>query len=183
MIIRGSGIVAFLLLASATIWGLLVSTGLLGPWVKVKGLTFFHESVGLAALLATIVHLTALGFDEYIPFGPYQLFVPGASTWQPLATAFGVAAFYALALVSMSFYAKRWIGQARWRAIHFLAFGTFAAALVHGLLAGTDRANPAVFAMYVASAVAVIGLIAVRGATAAGKTPATPRRNRASEPS
>ncbi|RPI23282.1 MAG: hypothetical protein EHM57_04200 [Actinobacteria bacterium] len=162
MLIRGSGVVAFMLLAAAAIWGLLVSTGILGPVVKAKGLTWFHESIGIAALLATAVHMTAVGMDEYVAFGPRELFVPGASTWQPLATAFGVTAFYSLVVVSVSFYVKRWIGQARWRAIHYLAFGTYVAALSHGLMAGTDRTHPVVFGLYVASAVLVAALIAVR---------------------
>lgn len=183
MMIRGSGIVAFMLLAAATIWGLLVSTGILGTAVKAKGLTWFHESIGLAALLATGVHLTALGMDEYVEFGARELFVPGASSWQPLATALGVMAFYALTVVAFSFYVKKWIGQARWRAIHYLAFGTFVAALAHGIMAGTDRNHPAVLGLYMASAVLVIALVALRAvAGAKQRAPAPSSRPRTTEP-
>lgn len=162
LVIRGSGLAAFGLLAGATIWGLLMSTKLLGGAVKAKPLNYFHESLGLGALLATVVHLTALAMDDYIEFGAMEIFVPGASTWRPAAVALGVMALYSLAIVSLSFYAKRWIGQGAWRAIHFLGFGAFLAALLHGVLAGTDTGHPLVLAMYIISGALVFGLMAVR---------------------
>jgi DMSO/TMAO reductase YedYZ heme-binding membrane subunit len=166
IVTRGSGVVAFALLAVATIWGLLLSTGVLRQAVKPKGLTFLHESLGLASLLATGVHMTALGLDEFIEFGPQEIFVPGASAWRPLATALGVMAFYGVAVVSMSFYVKKWIGNAAWRTLHYLSFGTFLAALVHGVMAGTDRSHPVVFAMYAGAGAVVALLLVVRVATA-----------------
>ena len=165
IVIRGSGFVAFALLAAATIWGLLLSTKLLGGAVKPKGLTQFHESLGLGALVATVVHMVALSVDDYIEFGVRELFVPGASAWRPLATALGVMAFYATVIVSLSFYAKRWIGQSRWRAIHYLGFGTFLSSLLHGIFAGSDRGHPVVLGIYVASLAVVIALLAVRSLT------------------
>lgn len=162
LIIRGSGLVAFGLLWAATAWGLLLSTNLVRPIVKAKPLTFAHESLGLGALLATIVHLVALGVDDYVEFGPAELFVPGMSEWRPVAVALGVMAFYGLAVVSLSFYFKKWIGNATWRTIHFGAFGSYLAALIHGLTAGTDTAHPTVLAMYIMSGVTVASLVAVR---------------------
>ena len=162
IVIRGSGLVAFALLAAATIWGLLLSSKLLGRRVKAKPLAFTHESVGLGALLATVVHMVVLAVDEYVEFGAVELLIPGTSTWEPLATAFGVMAAYAVTVVSLSFYLKRWIGQEAWRAIHFLGFGGFVAALIHGVTAGTDTTHPAVMAMYVLSGALVAGLVAAR---------------------
>lgn len=173
IVIRGSGLVAFALLAMATIWGLLVSSKLLGRAVKAKPLTYFHESLGLGSLLATGVHLTALAVDDYIEFGAREIFIPGMSTWEPLATAFGVMAFYAVAVVSLSFYFKRWISQQTWRSIHFLGFGAFLAALIHGIVAGTDSGHPAVLALYVTSGSLVFGLMTIR-ALISGSEPARP---------
>lgn len=161
-IIRGSGIAAYVLLSAATIWGLLISTKVLGRAAKAKGMMAFHESAGIAALLATVVHLVALSVDEYVEFGLRELFVPGASTWEPMAVAFGITAFYSIFIVTASFYIKQWIGQAWWRSLHFLSFGAFIAATVHGVVAGTDTENPLVWATYVAMSVAVLLLLVVR---------------------
>lgn len=167
IVIRGSGLVAFALLSVTTIWGLLLSTKLFGRAVKAKPLSYFHESLGLGALLATIVHMVALAADNYIEFGARELLIPGASTWEPVATALGVMAAYAVAVVSLSFYLKKWVGHETWKAIHFLGLGAYLSALIHGITAGTDSAHPAVMAMYVASGALVFGLLAVRLITSA----------------
>ena len=85
LVIRGSGVVAFALLSAATIWGLLVSTKLLGRWVKAKPLTWFHESLGIGALLATLVHVLVLSFHDFLEFSWAEILVPGLSDWRPLA--------------------------------------------------------------------------------------------------
>ena len=171
-VVRGSGIAAYLMLAAATLWGLLTSTKVLGRAVKMKGMAWFHESVGLASVLATGVHLGALALDDYIEFGPRELLVPGAATWEPVGVAMGVMAFYGAALVSFSFYLKSLIGQRAWRTIHFMAFGTFIAATAHGVMVGTDSGSPFAFGMYVGFSVAVGLLLVVRVVVA--HSPAAP---------
>jgi hypothetical protein len=162
MLIRGSGIVAFALLTAATIWGLLVSSRLLGRLVKAKTLTWFHESLGIGALLATLVHVGVLSIDDYLDFTWPELLVPGLSDWRPMAVAMGIAALYGLLLVSSSFYLKRWIGQKAWRAIHFSSIGVFVASLLHGVWAGTDAGAPMMIGLYLGSAVVVFSLIGFR---------------------
>lgn len=162
MVIRGSGIVAFALLSASSIWGLLVSTEVLGRAVKAKPVTWFHESLGLGAVIATTVHMVALTMDQYVEFGWADVLVPGMASWNSMAASFGVMAFYGLAIVSLSFYMKGVIGQKAWRTIHFLAFGTFLAALVHGIMAGTDSGHPAVVALYFGSALLIVALVAIR---------------------
>jgi hypothetical protein len=162
MLIRGTGLVAYLMLAASTIWGLALSSKLFIRIVKAKPLTWLHEGLAVGALLATGAHLFFLWSDDFVEFGPRELLVPGASTWEPLAVAFGIVAFYAALVVSVSFYVKKWIGQAAWRTIHFLAFGTFAAAALHGVMAGTDTQHPAVLSMYVATVALVVLLLVVR---------------------
>lgn len=177
VVIRGSGLVAYGLLAASTIWGLMVSTKVFGRAVKAKPLTWFHESLGLGALIATGVHMVALTMDQYVEFGWIDVLVPGVATWNPTAVALGVTAFYGLAVVTLSFYVKGIIGQKAWRTIHFLAFGTFVSALIHGIMAGTDTGHPLVTGLYFASGVLVVWLLALRVVQqrSAGDPP-TPRR-------
>ena len=174
LIIRGSGLAAFGLLAASTIWGLLVSSGVLGRLVKAKPLTYMHESLAVGAILATIVHLAALSVDQFIEFGWRELFVPGASSFQPMWVALGIIAFYGMVIVSASFYVRKHIGQKAWRYIHFGAFGIYLATAVHGLMAGTDSANQYVQAMYIGTTAMVIGLTALR--VAAGGAKSRPKR-------
>ncbi len=181
MAIRGSGIVAFLLLAGSTIWGLLISTKVLGRAVKAKGVAWFHESLGIASLVATGVHMYFLFNHDYIDFGYRALFVPGASSWRPLAVAFGVIAFYLMLVISFSFYVKKWIGQNAWRTIHMMSFGTFLGAGIHGVFSGTDTSHPVMIGMYIGSLAIVGTLLAIRIAQAAApersaRAPRTPKK-------
>ncbi|MEN8113274.1 MAG: hypothetical protein ABFS21_02705 [Actinomycetota bacterium] len=161
-VIRGSGIVAFGLLTASLVWGLMVSSKVLGRAVKAKGLQWLHESLGLGALLATVVHVVAVWLDEFIEFTWLDILLPGAAEWEPLATALGVVGLWTLAIVSLSFYVKRWIGQSAWRFMHYLSFGAFLAALSHGAIAGTDTGNPMLVGLYLSSLVAVVMLTAIR---------------------
>ena len=179
--IRGSGLAAFGLLGASMIWGLLVSGKMLGRAVKAKGLQWLHESLGLAAVVATLVHMIALSMDEFIDFTWLDILVPGVSTWEPLATSLGVVAFWTMVAVSFSFYLKKRIGQSAWRSIHYMSFGAFAAALAHGIMAGTDTLNPWVAGGYAAAAVSVLLLTIIRivGASTPTKSTGAPPRERA----
>ena len=167
MAIRGSGIIAYLLLAASTIWGLLISTKVLGRAVKAKPVTWFHESLAIGSLVATGIHMYFLFNHDYIDFGYRALFVPGASSWRPFAVALGVVTLYATFVITMSFYAKKWIGQSTWRAIHMMSFGTFVGAALHGVLSGTDTGHPVVTGMYVATSALVLLLLVIRIAQSA----------------
>lgn len=162
MVIRGSGIVAFAALSAATIWGLLVSTKLLGKLVKAKPLTWFHESLGIAALVATAVHVGVLSIHDYLDFTWAEILVPGVSDWRSGAVALGVVALYGLAIVVGSFYIKKHIGQKTWRLVHFAGLGVFLASLLHGITAGTDTRTPLMLGLYVGSAFAVAALVGFR---------------------
>ena len=174
LVIRGSGVVAFALLSAATIWGLLVSTKLLGRWVKAKPLTWFHESLGVGALLATLVHVLVLSFHDFVEFSWAEILFPGLSDWRPMAVTAGIGAFYGLVLVSTSFYFKRWIGQKAWRTIHFASFGVFVTSLVHGIWAGTDTSRPLMIGFYLGSAIVVFSLLALRIAGETSRTSSPP---------
>ncbi|NIA25491.1 MAG: hypothetical protein GWP04_07955 [Gammaproteobacteria bacterium] len=136
--VRGSGLVAFALLAAATLWGLLISSKMLAHAVSTKNTTYVHETLSIGSLLATVIHVVALLTDDYVGFGLRDVLVPGASTWEPVAVALGIVALYGMALTSFTFYVRRRIGQRVWRGVHYLAYGVFSAALIHGIEAGTD---------------------------------------------
>jgi len=172
LIIRGSGIAAFALLSAATIWGLLVSTKLVGSVVKAKPLTWFHESLAIGALVATFVHVGVLSVHEFLPFTWGEILVPGLASWRPMAVGLGIVAFYGVTVISLSFYFRRWIGQKMWRLVHFGSFGVFLAALLHGIQAGTDTDSPIMLGLYAGCAVAVFVLAAQR------VVPGDRRRNR-----
>lgn len=178
ILIRTTGFVAYAFLSAAAIWGLLVSTKILGRNASPKSMTYVHESLSMAAILATIGHLGFLYLDDFVEFGPRELLVPGASGWRPTAVALGIFAFYGLVVITASFYVRTRIGQRRWRLLHFASFGVFVSALAHGITAGSDTGTLFATVLYSASATAVLFLVVLRGflVRAASSAPATRRQ-------
>lgn len=160
MLIRASGLIAYVLLSASVIWGLVLA----GRLVKrsPKSLNYLHESLSVGALVATVAHVLFLSVDRFVEFDWDELLVPGRSDWHPIAVAFGIVALYGMFLVSLSFYLRKQIGQRFWRGLHYSSFGIWAATVVHGLLAGTDRFEPWVLGLYASTAAAVLMLIGLR---------------------
>ena len=154
---RSGGIIAWLLLASSVVVGLVLSTRILGRLPTPAWLTDVHRFLGGLALVFTGVHLAGLVADSYTHFGPASLLVPFASSWKPMATAWGVVALYLLLAVELTSLAMRHIPRRLWRGVHFSSFALFLVASVHGATAGTDATNVA----YRWSAVVLVALATI----------------------
>lgn len=159
---RGSGFTAFLLLSAATVAGLALSmrwATTRWPGVLTNDL---HRRMTTLALWMTGLHVLMLLVDSKSGVGLAGALVPFASSYRPLATTLGGLALYTLLTVLVSTRYRTQIGYRRWRQIHGLAFATYAAALLHGLLAGTDAGTPLSIFVYLTSATLVGGLILIR---------------------
>jgi predicted ferric reductase len=159
---RAGGLVAYGLLAASTVWGLAVSTRLLGRWPAPGWTLDLHRYLAGLALTFTGVHTVALLLDSYIHFDLVDLLVPLVAGWRPAAVAWGVIAAYLLVAVEATSLARRRLPHRLWRRIHLAAFPLLVAATTHLLTAGSDRANPAVLAMLAATAGAIIFLLLFR---------------------
>lgn len=159
---RASGIVAFGLLWLSTVLGLGI-TSRAGdalaprPWVFET-----HKFTSLLALVFAAGHALALIPDPWTDFRLPDLVVPGLASYRPPAVALGVLGLYGTAVSAASFYVKRRLGHRAWRALHYLTFGAFAAALYHGAFAGTDSGLAWVRWMYIAAFWSVLCLSAYR---------------------
>jgi len=161
-IARSSGIVAWILVAAAVIWGLLLTTRLLGGRAAPKWLLDLHRSLGGMAVTFTSFHLVGLVADNYTHFGPTEILVPLASAWRPFPVALGVVAMYLLAAVEVTSLMMRRMPRRWWRGVHVSSFAVFWLASIHGILAGTDRTNPVLRVAYLAAATLVVFLTVFR---------------------
>lgn len=160
MLIRASGLIAYVLLSASVVWGLVLAGKLVQR--SPKSLNYLHESLSVGALVATVIHVLFLSVDRFVEFEWEELLVPGRSDWRPVAVSFGILAFYGMFLVSISFYLRKQIGQRAWRGLHYSSFGIWTATLVHGVMAGTDRFEPWVIVLYASTAAAVLVLLGLR---------------------
>ncbi len=151
-IARSSGIVAWVLVTAAVIWGLLLTTRLLGGRPAPKWLLDLHRFLGGLAVIFVGVHLLGLVADTYTTFGFAEILVPFASAWKPLPVALGVVALYLLVAVEATSLAMKRIPRRWWRYVHLSSFGVFWLATIHGVTAGTDATQPLLWIAYVLAA-------------------------------
>src|SRR5215212_87910 len=147
--VRASGLVAFLAATGAIVLGARgpARLPLGGLSARVYAL---HRALGIAAVLATAVHLVSLWLDEFIEFTVSQLvLVPWTSSYEPFGMTLGWLAMLFLILAASSGALRRLLPG--WRVVHTISYLTFALGLVHGLLAGTDAGSPLALAFYLAT--------------------------------
>ena len=135
---RACGVVAWALLTLSVLWGLAVSTRLLGKKAPPAWLLDLHRFLGGLSVCFVALHLVGLWADSYVHFGPAQLFVPFTSRWHAGAVAWGIAAFYVLIAIELTSLAMRRLPRAVWLHVHRTSFVLYAFATIHALSAGTD---------------------------------------------
>jgi len=153
-ITRASAFVAFGCYTLVVAWGVLLSSRFWRPVAPQLG---FHRFLGSLGLVAVGTHITTLMLDHYAHV--YLSSLAGLDP-RPGVVVGAVALWLALAL-PLSFRLKRagLMTQRAWRGLHYAGYLMWAAALVHGIMSGTDTRSPWALAFY-GSAAAVVGAAA-----------------------
>ena len=153
---RASGLLAYALLTTSLLAGLVLKARPFGAALRPATVTDLHRFLALLGLGAVTLHGAALLLDRAVPFTVAQLLVPGLAPYRPLWTGLGVLAAELMLVVYASFAVRRRIGSRNWRRLHWAAYLVFALATVHGLTSGTDSGSTWALALYGAAAGAVV---------------------------
>jgi predicted ferric reductase len=179
---RSSGLIAWAVVTASILWGLAVSTRL----IRRKGIPAWcldlHKFLGTLSLVFVVVHVVALWADNFVYFGPRELFVPMASTWQPGPVAWGIAATYLLVEIQLTSWAMRKLPRKVWHAVHLSSFAMFIFATVHGFSAGADKMNVAVQWVGLTGGLLVIFLLTFRFSSPRRKKRAAPSPRKEQRP-
>ena len=170
LLARATGLAAYVLLTVSVLAGLVVKSRPFGRAIKPASATQLHRTLALLSLSALALHGLALVLDRSIEIGLGALLVPGLAPYRPLWTGIGVLAGELMLLVYISFALRKRIGIKNWRRLHYATYLAFAGATAHGVMAGTDSAQPWVIGLYLGA----IGAVAAATAWRALVPPARP---------
>jgi methionine sulfoxide reductase heme-binding subunit len=157
--VRAGGVVAYLLLTTAVLLGLQMSSRRrMERWPRIA-IEDVHRFVAFAAGSFVVIHIVAIAIDSYLPFSLKSLAVPFISRYRPAWVGLGiVAAELMLAVAIANRLRGRVLSYASWRKTHYATFGVWSLASIHGIAAGTDRSSFWLVALTVVSVGAVAGM-------------------------
>jgi sulfoxide reductase heme-binding subunit YedZ len=133
---RAAGTAALVAASIAVCLGLLMST----RWPKGRGpdLRVAHEILSLSTIVAIAVHGVVLLGDAFLHPSLADLTIPFVSGYKTVWTTLGIVSGWALALLGLSYYARRYIGARRWRLLHRFTALAWVLGVAHSLGEGTD---------------------------------------------
>ncbi|MEZ5206958.1 MAG: ferric reductase-like transmembrane domain-containing protein [Acidimicrobiales bacterium] len=174
---RTTGVVAWAAAAASIVVGLAMSTGLAGGHRARR----LHNWLAGTTVAMVLLHLVSLVLDDYVTFDVVDLLVPGASDWNPVAVAWGIAAMYLLAAVTLTSLVRSRLSRRVWRGVHLLSLVLFWTASVHAVTAGSDLQEPALAWTVIGTTVVLTVMVLLRIAQAAvpGARARLARRRRA----
>jgi methionine sulfoxide reductase heme-binding subunit len=161
---RAAGTVALVTASLAVCLGLLMSTRLLkgrGPDLRVT-----HEILSLATIVAIVVHGLVLLGDGFLHPSLADLTIPFASGYKTAWTTLGIVSGWVLIILGLSYYARKWIGVARWRSLHRFTALAWVLGVAHSLGEGTDAGQIWFLAM---TGIVAVPALALLGSKLAGR--------------
>ena len=157
---RAAGFAALVLASLAVSAGLLMSTKLLKG--KTSELRAAHDTLALSTIVAIVVHGVALLGDQFLHPSVADIAIPFVSSYKTLWTSLGIVGGWALILLGLSYYARRWIGAVRWRKLHRFTALAWLLGLVHALGEGTDAGQVWFLAMLAVVVIPALALLFTR---------------------
>jgi methionine sulfoxide reductase heme-binding subunit len=171
---RAAGFAALVLASLAVSLGLLMSTKLLkGRTIELRTA---HDTLALSTIVAVVIHGVSLLGDSYIHYSVADIALPFLSSYKTFWTSAGIVAGWGLALLGLSYYARRWVGAVRWRKLHRFTALAWLLGLVHALGEGTDAGQVWFLAMIALVAIPALALLVTRLARSADLRAAHPAR-------
>jgi hypothetical protein len=159
---RSMGIIAYLLMSASVMWGLVLSSKIVKEVAPPPAALAVHNAISWAGIGLGALHALALLFDTYYTYSLFDVLMPFIGPYRPGWVGLGTLSLYAMTVVSMSFAWRKWLGQTGWRILHYMSFLFYVLVTVHGLMAGTDSASPAVRLLYVGSVLGTLFLFNYR---------------------
>lgn len=137
-LMRGSGLVALVLITATVALGVVGVTRLKSPRWPQLVTAGLHKNLSLLAATFLAVHIATAVIDQWVGLGWIGLVVPFQSHYRPLWLGLGVLAIDPLIAVIATSLLRRHIPYRAWRLVHWSTWAMWPLAVAHGLGSGTD---------------------------------------------
>lgn len=158
---RGFGVSALLLLTLATVLGRVVAHGRALPGLPRFSVVAVHRSVSLLATVFLALHVFTLLLDPYAQLRLFDVVVPFAGHFKPVWQGLGTVALDLVVVLVVTSLLRHRIGHRTWRAVHWAAYLTWPAAIVHAVGNGTNGTSPWMLVIVALCVVTVLAALVV----------------------
>ncbi len=159
---RASGIVALVLLSATMTLGILTAGRVKAPRWPAFAQADLHKRVSVLAMVFLALHVLTAMLDTYVHIGWLAVVVPFASSYRPLWVGLGTVGVDLILALAISGALRQRISARTWRAIHWLAYGSWPVAIAHSLGMGTDASALWMDALAALCALGVVGSLVWR---------------------
>ncbi|MGJ0118850.1 ferric reductase-like transmembrane domain-containing protein [Williamsia sp. MIQD14] len=139
---RGTGVTALMMLTVSMVLGIATRSGRGVAGLPRFGVMSLHQFASLAATSLIAVHVTTLVVDPYAQLDLVDVVVPFGGAYEWFWVGLGTLTLDLTMVLVVSALVRHRIGQRAFRAIHWVAYGLWPIAVVHGLGAGSDSGAP-----------------------------------------
>lgn len=173
-----SGLISMVLLTAVVMLGVLVNRqGRLPGLPRFAGLSL-HRYLSLLAVGFLAVHIVTAVADPFAGIRLAAAIIPLASASKPVWIGLGAVSFDLMAALILTSLLRRHIGRRAWRAVHWLAYACWPAALAHSIASNSDMRSGRLLDL---TAGCVLAVLAAVGWRLAGTLRAVPRARRVPE--
>lgn len=158
---RAAGVTALLLASAAVGAGLMMGTKMVRG-TRAGDLRVLHEVLSLGTMVALVIHAVSLLGDRFLNPSIADVSVPFATDYHRWWNALGLIGGWGLILLGLSYYARKWIGQARWRTAHRFTALAWLLGIGHSLGEGTDAGTTWFLALMAIAVLPPLGLLIAR---------------------
>lgn len=121
-VVRGSGFVAYVLLTTGVLSGLLLSLRWRNSaWPRLLT-EDMHQFLQLVGLVFLAVHVVTTLLDTFIRFQWYEVLIPFSGPYRVVWMGLGIIAMYLAIALALSIYVRQRIGYRAWRTLHYVGF-------------------------------------------------------------
>lgn len=138
---RASGVVALVLLSATMTLGILTAGRAKSRTWPAFAQADLHKRISIIAMVFLTLHVVTAVLDTYVHVGWAALVVPFASGYRPFWVALGTVSVDLILALAISGALRQRISAQTWRAIHWVAYGSWPVAMAHSLGMGTDAAQ------------------------------------------